>query len=179
MKQGDDVKSRLANARTPLERDVLAERLAQHVVNTLAMTPGIKRVVILSPTRPDWWDGDWAEDGGHGLNAEIAAWRHGNGNGPMLVIHGDLPLVSMDDIAQLVTMADRHGAVLATDRAGGGTNALALRDGRAFVFQFGKNSRFRHSAQSPDMAVLHLNGLAADLDTEDDLAFLRSHGFCG
>ncbi len=177
LKQGGGGKSRLAGHLQARDRDALSLRMVQHVLGELGRVSAITRIVILTPACPDWWEGAWSPDQGRGLNPEIAAWRAAHGTAPLLVIHGDLPLLRAAEVEQLLVAATQSGAALATDRMGQGTNALALADGRALAFGFGPDSRTHHSAQWPDMPVLSLEGLATDIDTADDLAFARRKGF--
>jgi 2-phospho-L-lactate/phosphoenolpyruvate guanylyltransferase len=175
-KQGGGGKSRLAGDMSARDRDALSLNMVRHVLAELAKVNAIKQIVILTSACPDWWEGAWALDEGRGLNPEIAAWRTAHGVAPMLVIHGDLPLLRAAEVEQVLAAATQSGAALATDRQGQGTNALALADGRAMAFRFGPDSRVHHAAQWPDMPVLSLEGLAADIDTADDLAFARLRG---
>jgi 2-phospho-L-lactate/phosphoenolpyruvate guanylyltransferase len=177
IKQGGGGKSRLSQALSNAHREALSLRMAKHVLTTLGARAEIEEIVIVSAQRPDWWAGAWIADEGRGLNAEITAWRVGHGAGPILVIHADLPLLSADDIGALLGAAARHGATLATDRAGEGSNALAIADRRAFTFRFGPESRRLHAEQDPAMPVIERMGLMADMDTPEDLAFARAHGF--
>lgn len=177
IKQGGAGKSRLAGLLDGAARDRLAARMAAHVLSVLAACPRVRETVILSPERPEGWDGGWSADRGRGLNAELGAWRSRFGKGPLLVIHADLPLLAPGDLATLLDRAKIEGAALATDRAGSGTNALALADGRALDFHFGPDSRGLHVGQGEGMAVVSGMGLAADLDTAEDFAFARMHGF--
>lgn len=177
IKLGPDAKSRLAGLLTPAERAAVSVRIANHVLGQLERTGRFAEITVLSPDRPLWWSGMWALDEGRGLNAELTAWRARAGSDPMLVIHADLPLVTPSEVLALIDAAAIDGIALATDRAGGGSNAIAIADGRAFVFRFGPVSRSLHVAQDPRMAVLSLLGLAADLDTPDDAAFVAAQGF--
>ncbi|MDE2563092.1 MAG: 2-phospho-L-lactate guanylyltransferase [Sphingomonadales bacterium] len=177
IKQGGAGKSRLAGLLDGAARDRLAARMAEHVLAVLAASPRVRETVILSPERPEGWDGGWSADRGRGLNAELGAWRTGFGDGPLLVIHADLPLLAPSEVAALLDRAETAGAALATDRAGSGTNALALADGRALDFRFGPDSRRLHAGQGAGMAVVSGMGLAADLDTAEDFAFALTHGF--
>jgi 2-phospho-L-lactate guanylyltransferase len=88
-----------------------------------------------------------------------------------------LPLLEVGDVTRLLEIAAAEGIALATDRASLGSNALAIADGRAFAFRFGPDSRRLHSLQAPAMPVIEALGLSADLDTPEDLAFLRERGF--
>ena len=175
IKQGDTSKSRLAGLLDPTERKRLSARMAAHVIEVLGKCEHVRETVILSPEPLGGWLGEWAADRGRGLNAELAAWRNGFGTAPLLVIHADLPLLSLLDLDVLLTRAKAVGAALATDRAGGGTNALALADGRRLNFCFGPDSRLLHESQG--VTVLNSPGIAADLDTPQDLIFARSGGF--
>lgn len=170
LKLGGGGKSRLTAALSDEARQALAVNMARHVADTLCACHSITQVVILSPVRPDWWSGAWSQDRGRGLNEELTAWRQERGAGPLLVIHGDLPLVTKEEVEHLLAVADAAGAAMATDRAGTGTNALALAEGREVAFAFGPDSRARHTAQFSQLPVIQLDGLANDLDTPDDLA---------
>lgn len=177
IKQGGGGKSRLAALLSPQERDDLALRMALHVMSQLEQCNEIDEVAILASRRPEWWQGGWVEDRGQGLNPEITAWRSRCGTDPVLIIHADLPLLEAAEVTRLLESAAAEGIALATDRAGLGSNALAIMDGRPFAFRFGPDSRRLHTAQVPAMPVIETIGLSADLDTPEDLAFARDHGF--
>jgi 2-phospho-L-lactate/phosphoenolpyruvate guanylyltransferase len=179
IKQGGNGKSRLAEIFSQEERDGLSLRMARHVLSELDRCDGISDITILSTERPDWWSGSWAADGGQGLNVEINRWRQACAADPILIIHADLPLLLADDVRHLLHIAETDGIALATDRAGEGSNAIAIADGRPFEFRFGPDSRRLHAAQSPPMTVIQRKSLSADIDTPDDLTFARGHGFTG
>jgi 2-phospho-L-lactate guanylyltransferase len=109
-------------------------------------------------------------DGGHGLNTEIASATHTLGDTRVAVIHGDLPFLTVDDVSALLASGE-NGYGIAPDRHGSGTNAMALRDACGFSFGFGQNSFHYHSAQAKGRAqIIRRHGLAFDIDTADDLA---------
>lgn len=176
-KLGAEAKSRLAGLLSAPQRAALGLRMARHLLGKLEASARFTEITLLSPDQPDWWSGTWAADLGSGLNAELMAWRAGQGAAPVLVIHTDLPLLEVDEVAALLDAAETSGIALATDRAGEGSNALAIADGRDFTFRFGRGSRALHVAQAPSMPVIDSPGLAADLDTPDDAAFLTAQGF--
>jgi 2-phospho-L-lactate/phosphoenolpyruvate guanylyltransferase len=176
IKQGSDGKTRLGAMLGDDARSSLAERMAAHVLGVLQRCFDRSQITILSPLCPKDWDGGWMRDNGRGLNPELTAWRDAQGDAPVLIIHADLPLLAEADVLALLASADQ-GAALATDRAGLGTNALAIADGRPLTLRFGANSCTLHCAQYPDMPVLHREGLMADLDTPDDARFIRDRGF--
>ena len=153
-------------------REELVAAMAARVLAVLGKVDAIGRIVVLAPSRPEYWGGELAVDGGLGLNAEIAAWRSRNAADPLIVVQGDLPLVTPRDVGELVTRARRLGGALAIDRHGTGTNAVALDGGAAFEFRFGPGSGTLHSAQLADGAVVRRKGLASDIDCPADLALL-------
>ena len=179
IKQGGNGKSRLASVLSPEQRDALALRMARHVLGELEKCWSVAEIAILSERSPEWWSGVWIEDRGQGLNAELAAWRRSVGEVPVLIFHADLPLMRATEVDALLAVAAAQGIALATDRAGEGTNALAICDGRPFEFRFGPASRSLHTAQADELAVLAPLGLASDIDTPEDLAFARANGFAG
>jgi 2-phospho-L-lactate/phosphoenolpyruvate guanylyltransferase len=171
IKQGDDSKSRLAASFSPEAREALSLQMAHHVLAVLSTCDRIETLAILSARRPIWWQGAWVADHGEGLNEAFAAWRERQGDAAVMIIHADLPLLRIDEVNHLLDCASEDGIAMATDRAGEGSNAVAIADGRAFTFRFGPNSRSLHAAQYPEMTVLHAVGLSADIDTPEDAQF--------
>lgn len=122
-----------------------------------------------------------------GLDAAIdlgRAWALERQATAMLVLFGDLPLITPDDVRNLV----RRDApvVIAPDRHDQGTNALLLRlgaSGREFRFQYGAGSKQRHVDEAHhlhlEVATAVAMGTAFDLDTPDDLATLEDAALTG
>jgi 2-phospho-L-lactate guanylyltransferase len=146
----------------------------------LRKVPRIGPIHVLSPAIPDGWQGEWFEDHGRGLNAELEAARQAMSPARLLVIHADLPLVAAKDIEALLDAAEFAGVAIAPDRHGSGTNALAIAGDRPLRFCFGEDSFALHRAQvGEDCPVLQRRGLALDIDTPDDLDFASCQGFKG
>jgi 2-phospho-L-lactate guanylyltransferase len=117
-----------------------------------------------------------------GLNAAIdigRRWAAERGASGILVLFGDLPLLTGEDVRNLV----RRDApiVLAPDRHGVGTNALMLRFGRArkgqsFTFHFGEGSYAAHVDEAHrlglEAATSISSGTAFDLDMPEDMEAL-------
>ncbi len=175
LKLGDEGKSRLSMAIPADERLELMRAMAGHVLATLAQVGAIDRIVVLSARRPAWWQGEWSQDCLGSLNPALEAWRLAENPDRLLVIHGDLPLVRPEEIETLLGAAQESGLALATDRAGHGTNALALIGQSDFALQFGPESRLKHQAAGP-CTVIELPGLARDIDHPADLAEWRKSG---
>ncbi len=177
----DAAKTRLAPVLDPAEREALARTL-------LARVLGVARaasddVVVISPSAalaPIVEDAGarLAVQRGMGLNAGLEQARAeamADGAPAVLVLHGDLPNLSLPDIEALAAAIPAHGGVaIAPDRAGTGTNGLAQAPADAIPFGFGTGSFARHRAAAAAaglaVAVVERAGLAFDLDTPADLA---------
>lgn len=175
LKRGAERKTRLAGRLSPLERAMLSDRMALHVIACLQACSAIERVVCLAPSgigHVELWP-----DEGRGLNIELGHARARLGTGAMLVIHGDLPLLGSDDIDQLVESA-AGGIAIAPDRHGTGTNAVAIDADVPFSFHFGADSFAAHrQAAGGDLRIVRRVGLGLDIDTPEDLDAAINAGF--
>lgn len=162
-------KSRLAMRLSEVERDALAVRMAEHVIRMLR-EGGVDDVRVISPLPVALEAAAWEADHPNGLNASLSSFRDGFGGGPLVVIHADLPLLTAENVYQLLADAQDVGATIAPDRHDTGTNALAVADGRPLRFQFGLGSFARHHQESArPWGVVRRRGLMIDIDTPDDL----------
>lgn len=102
--------------------------------------------------------------------------------GPLAIVVADLPLISADALAAVLSAADGSSAddagsdrgtgVFVPDSAGSGTCVVAYRQG-PYAFRFGPDSARKHRelGLSPVTSVPELR---VDLDTADDLASMRA-----
>ncbi|MBC8078428.1 MAG: NTP transferase domain-containing protein [Chloroflexales bacterium] len=94
----------------------------------------------------------------------------------LLVLPGDVPLVTSADIAALLASAAQGRVAIAPSRDRG-TNALALPLPAPIAFRFGVNSCAAHLAQARARGLpAHIHRsptLALDIDTADDLCALE------
>jgi 2-phospho-L-lactate guanylyltransferase len=95
------------------------------------------------------------------------------GNVPIIVVHADLPCLTVDDVVYLLAAAAASGAAFALDRHGRGANAVALADGSPFQFAFGPDSLAEHRQQCTDAAIIVRAGLGFVVDTLNDLGKYR------
>jgi 2-phospho-L-lactate guanylyltransferase len=180
-------KSRLAEVLGPTARAALAQRMLEHVLDVLADHEAIAGVTVVT-------DGDDV--------AAVAAARgvmcvRDRGEPPLrlavdlglasipqassraaIVVMGDLPRVSPDDVAALVAGLRGADVVVAPDARGDGTNALALAAHATIPTAFGTGDSFRahvEVATSRGLQVLveRRFGLALDVDTPEDLENAR------
>ena len=183
-------KTRLAGLLDPSQRRALAQAMVEDVLAVLAVHPEIMRTTLVSDDPgagllAEKYGVDYVTEaslGCRGLNAVVQRASElllAEDNSPLLVLHGDLPLLSYQDIS-VVLQAQRqlNGLVVACDRQGRGTNLLAFAASCAPRFHFGPDSRARHLAWARRAAipamVLHRQGIGLDIDEAADLKVLMA-----
>jgi 2-phospho-L-lactate/phosphoenolpyruvate guanylyltransferase len=177
----DRAKTRLASVLDPAEREALAGKLLARVLAVARQA--CDDVVVISPSAPlqpivEESGARLAVQHGMGLNRgldEARAEAVGDGIEILVTLHGDLPNLRVEEITELVgALAPNGGVAIAPDRAGTGTNGLALRPPAVIGFRFGIDSFEAHRAEAERAGVPFLvvdrPGLSFDLDTPDDLA---------
>lgn len=176
-------KTRLAPSLDPDERIMLASQLLQRVLKVAGEVSD--DVVVISPSRPlaeivEASGARLSVQRGMGLNAGLDQARSEallDGIGTLIVLHGDLPNLRAGDIDTLaggLPSDGSPGVAIGPDRAGTGTNALALRPPGVINFRFGTGSFAAHAAEVERAGVpcvaVNRAGIAFDLDTPADLA---------
>ncbi len=191
-------KTRLAGELTPEAREALTRQMLRSVVGAARDSGSVGAVVVVSPDPavlalartlgpgvvalaqgPLPAGGVGPEVGLNAAMTEARRWAVRHAAAAMLVLFGDLPLLTADDVRNVV----RRDApvVLAPDRHGTGTNALLLRLGELagtdavaapFRFSFGTGSYARHIEEADrlglEVATTIMAGTAFDLDTPAD-----------
>jgi len=174
-------KTRLSPVLDDAEREALAKRLLERVLAVAHAACG--DVVVITPSEAlgplvAAAGARLAHQIGMGLNAGLEQARRealADRVETLIVLHGDLPNLGTEDVAALLAAVPQPtGVAIAPDRAGGGTNGLALRPPDAIGFRFGVGSLAAHHAAAEAGGVpiveVHRPGLAFDLDTPADLA---------
>lgn len=162
-------KQRLAGALDPGARARLARGLADHVATTAAAAGALPVVVTADAHVAEWATRSGfpsIADPGMGLDAAAesgVAWA-GRSASRWLVLHADLPLLSVDDIVALTEVAHRGVIAPSSD---GGTSAIGG-EGPA-RFAFGISSFQRHLRILADPLVVTRPGLLLDVDSPEDL----------
>lgn len=188
VKDTGSAKQRLAPALPPELRQALALAMLEDVLAALAAVPGLAgrllvttdKAALALAARYDFIAMAEGAAGGH-TGAVTAAARRlaAEGRGGMLTVPGDIPLVTADEIAQLLS-AHRQAPsfTIAPSHDEKGSNAILMSPPDAVPLRFGDDSFFPHlaAARARGIAptVLHLPGIALDIDNPTDLAhFLR------
>jgi 2-phospho-L-lactate guanylyltransferase len=166
--------TRLARRLDGEERDALARRLAERVVDAAGAVPVV--VVSSDPDVVVWAEArgaavvadpgtlDGAADAGRAFARERGASR-------VVIAHADLPFASALD--RFVTPAAQAIALIVADRTGDGTPVLSLPVDADVAYAYGPGSFARHCAAATAaglaVEVVHDDALAFDIDEPADL----------
>lgn len=179
-----NAKQRLAPLLSPDERFQLAQAMLEDVLDAAAAVP--ERPPVSLVTSDDHArelakahgfsiieDGD---DAGETAAIEMATRVCTQGGAPWtLVIPGDAPLATADEIGVILRVAPKKGSVLASDHKGLGSNAVYRSPGDLFPLRFGDHSYAPHLAAAQVMGAvvqLRLPGLGLDVDRAEDVRLL-------
>jgi 2-phospho-L-lactate guanylyltransferase len=106
------------------------------------------------------------------------ATRHCEARGveSTLVIPGDIPLVQVWELEEIMSAAPHEGSVLVPAADGRGSNAVYRRPAALFPLRFGTDSFKPHlsAASGKSCVVLSLPGIALDVDNPADLRQLAA-----
>jgi len=177
-------KQRLAPALPAYLRQALALAMLEDVLATLAEVHGLAgrllvttdQAALVLAARYDCICMGEGADAGHTGAVTAAAQRLArNGRASMLTLPGDIPLVTPAEIGRLIA-AHRPAPsfTIAPSHDERGSNAILMSPHDAVPLAFGENSFFPHlaAAEARGIAptVLHLPGIALDIDNPADLA---------
>lgn len=169
-------KQRLSGAINSQTRSKLGKAMVEHV-SDVAVEAGLIPVLVTADPEVATWAAAQAipsiPDPGLGLDAAAAAgveWAEA-GSSAWMVLHSDLPLLTVDEIHQFLRAAESGGAIAPS--SDGGTSAIM--SDRLISFVFGPSSFSRHLARMERPSVVALTGFLHDLDSPIDLESARSH----
>ena len=186
-------KRRLSSVLPEASRQQLVLAMLQDVLTALAGVESIDFVVVVTPDErvAALAQGFAAivvpEPGAEELNAAIGsgiAYACSRGVGQALVLPADVPLTNAVELRSLIqSRGGRPGVTLAPSHDSNGTNGLLLGPPDAIAPCYGPGSYLQHLSQAMarrvDVNVVHLEGLARDIDEPGDLARLLAHPQAG
>ncbi|MBX3513367.1 MAG: 2-phospho-L-lactate guanylyltransferase [Xanthobacteraceae bacterium] len=178
-------KSRLAGTLAGPERSALSLNMFFNVLNAVAPVFGAQRTVIVSKDTKILRLArslrlHALRERRQGLNEALRqASEHAKCRGATatLILFGDLPQVSTEEIHKMIRTARGRPAIIAApDRAGTGTNALFVSPPSAIEFRFGFNSLRKHRTEAllrkRSWNIFCSAGLAFDVDRPEDVGLL-------
>ena len=184
VKNQEYAKQRLSSILAPWERELLAEAMLKDVFTILGTWPERPPVSVVTN------DARACELARH-FSFEIIqdAANHGESEAislatavceeqrtGSLVLPGDIPLLRVSEVEQVLAAAPSEGTVLVPSDDGQGSNAVLRRPAGLFPLRFGGESFTRHlqraRATGKPCVTLELPGIALDVDTPQDLSKL-------
>ena len=188
VKRFSNAKSRLASILSPAERESLAQAMLNDVLRAIGEARLVSGIVVVSHEvraryTAERAGGLFLEETDSGLSAAIrqaGSWLTEHGQRGLLMLPGDVPLASGDEIDQLIEgHHGGHAVSLAPDREHDGTNALAVTPADAIPYSFGRDSFASHcsaaKAAGIEPSILHLASFALDIDNPMDLQTLLTY----
>lgn len=185
LKPSSAAKQRLAGVLDPQQRRRLVRAMVGDVLEVLAEHPLLEQTVIVSndpavnALAAEFGVLHWLEPDAVANLSQAVGWAGetlaGQGVDAMLVVHGDLPLLSASDIDAMMAVhdSDHPGLTLVADRRQQGTNGLLVSPPGLIDFHYGDNSLQAHCQEAQRRGVtahvLDLPGVAMDIDEPDDL----------
>jgi 2-phospho-L-lactate guanylyltransferase len=175
-------KLRLTKSLKPNERQDLSQKMLRHVLKIV--TKSIKKVLVVGSDEEikklcSEYKVTFVKDETSSLNGAIdQAIRRcmKNKHDAILVIAGDLPLLSNQDLKRLIDSIDDESVVICPSKDCG-TNSLFLRPPRAIKVHFGVNSLEKHLKEAVKknrkFRLFWSLGFAFDVDVPEDLQLLK------
>jgi 2-phospho-L-lactate/phosphoenolpyruvate guanylyltransferase len=189
VKTASQCKQRLSAVLEARVRRKLVEVMLSRVVNAVRGVDAISSLYIVTNDRsfvPDC--ARQIPDSGGGLNVALTAAARklsDDGVDAMLILPGDIPFITGDDVAGLVALCEPQRMIIVSDVLRSGTNALLLAPPALVSPRFGSGSLHAHlraALEANLRAVVHENpNIARDIDEPRDVAWLvensRDAGF--
>lgn len=186
LKSPERAKTRLSGMLGPAQRRRLLFGLARRTITALQATRDIDSVAVITASAEV---ADFAHD--LGTHVILQADESGTaaafvaaieeleplGLARLLMIAGDLPLISPKALELLCAPVAGNGVIVVPDRHRQGTNALLCSPPTVLTPRFGRDSFRRHlaAARSSELQarVLYSDTLSLDLDAPEDFEELR------
>ena len=170
-------KTRLSDLFTQDERMAIADAMFENLVNLVRMAIPSASLFVLAPENPKVRGSVWIRDSGVDLNNAVNGASGSLPQCPTIFLPADLPLISLDALRKLRTLALTHEVVISPDRHDEGTNALTLARPGLISTCFGKMSFEAHKRACIDAGiapvVFRSSDIELDLDTPADFSLYQ------
>lgn len=174
-----NAKSRLANNLSLEERKNLVLAMLNHVISILQSVKKISQITLVTSDQTIQEHINYdnisifpEEKVGHNPALTVAAHHE---TATLLTISADLPLLTRDDVRQLLSLASLYDIVLAPAKDKG-TNAILMKP-LALPYLFGKNSFEKYSNEAKKrnltVGIYKSQTTAFDIDTIADFHLLQ------
>jgi 2-phospho-L-lactate/phosphoenolpyruvate guanylyltransferase len=183
-------KSRLAGMLSYYQRQQLIIHILENTLESLNRTGEIDWTIVVSRDEEilnlarSFGAFCLHEDGTTGLNTSLrraTMLAIASGAEEILVLPGDLPYLSTEDIRILLDKRTGHRQLIVSpDRHHDGTNAMFISPIDEAHFAFGPGSFTRHVEEGEkaelEVTVFEIDNIGLDLDLPDDLFYMQRSG---
>ncbi len=184
-------KMRLSGVLTPDQRHDLCQAMLSDVLVAACRATTLAGVLVVScdPIALDLAKQKGAdvlqEASSHGINQALTSagqYLQAKNCSGMMIIPSDVPLVSADEIDEIISIHGTRSAItLIPAWDDGGTNAMVVTPCDVSSFHFGEDSFAAHKAAALNIdlkpTIINAAGLELDLDTPDDLSEFLNMGY--
>src|SRR5271167_2298224 len=178
-------KQRLASALTQSQRSQLAEAMLRDVMTAASGVRGrIDVALVTGDTRAQ----HLAHEFGFGIiedtrnESETAAiemattWCEQHGYDTTVVVPGDIPLITSDELHRVLDAAPEEGAVFVPAYDRRGSNCILRRPASLIPLRFGNDSFLPHCdamrKTGKELIILEMRGIGLDIDNPHELDLL-------
>jgi len=173
-------KERLSTILSPRERKSLTVVMLEDVLKALRSS-AINRIVVISHDSivhqiADRFDSIYLSENQLGLNLAVeqaTEWCIQHQSDSTLILPADVPLVSPEDITQIIELGVETASLVLSPSRNGGTNALFRRPPDLIEASFGLGSYNRHIKEALERGIkpkVYLSSrVTTDIDSEKDL----------
>jgi len=178
-------KQRLAEALNQSQRSQLAEAMLRDVMNAVS---GVRNRIAVALVTGDVHAQQLACEFGFGViedtrnESETAAieiatkWCERQGYDTTVVVPGDIPLISSDELHRVLDAAPREGAVFVPAYDRRGSNCILRRPASLIPLRFGNDSFLPHCdamrKTGKELIILEMRGIGLDIDNPHELDLL-------
>ena len=178
-------KSRLASSLSAKERTDLVLSMLEHVITILKSCDDISKIIVVTTddhvrtvSSSLGVSAEYDDVIGHNPALTAAAKKEIDAEiDGLLTISADLPLLTREDIQQMIDLSKLYDVVLAPSKDNG-TNALIVKQPLLLPYLFGENSfdAYEQAAKKADIpyTVHQSETIAFDVDTIEDVKKLAT-----
>ena len=173
-------KKRLSTVLSPQERADLTISMLKDVLRALKLSE-VTQIIVTSSDHTihqvaNRLNVSYLSENQTGLNQALeqaTQWLNLTHSDSLLIIPSDIPLVSPEDIAQIMKLDTDEKSVVLSSSQDGGTNALFKRPPDLIPACFGPNSYMRHIkeayAKGVEPKIYRSSRISMDIDSAEDL----------
>jgi 2-phospho-L-lactate/phosphoenolpyruvate guanylyltransferase len=178
-------KQRLADALTQSQRSQLAEAMLRDV---MAAASGVRNRIDVALVTGDASAEQLAREFGFGVIEDTrnesettaiemaTAWSEQRGYDTTVVIPGDIPLITSDELQRVLDAAPAAGAVFVPAYDRRGSNCILRRPASLIPLRFGNDSFLPHCEAmrrtGRELVILEMPGIGLDIDNPHELELL-------